>query len=86
MVVLDLLIVFEFCQAVYIHWLKQLLIIALKHLKIFKKDIGEDDEILNFFNGKNILTKEDRCNKDSIKILKEHFPDGVAKLEEASRN
>ena len=60
--------------------------ISHKTLKKLKKEIVDDDEMLNIVNKIKIVTKEDKYSNDSIEYLKKDFPDEIKKLEEASNS
>ena len=57
-----------------------------KILKNLKEEIVDNDEILNIVYEIEKLTTEDKYKKDSIRDLKNNYPDKIEKLEEALLN
>ena len=53
-----------------------------KTVKDSEGEIVDIDEILNTVNAQNIIFKEDKYKKDSIKDLKKDYPDEIKNLEE----
>ena len=50
-------------------------------MKNFEEEVGDSDDFLNIVNEIKILIKEDGYSRDSIKDLKEDFPDKFERLE-----
>ena len=55
-------------------------------LKDFEEEIVDNNEILNIVNEIKMLTTEDKYKNDSIKKLKQNYPDKIKELEEALLN
>ena len=55
-------------------------------MKDLEEEIVDNDEILNFVDEIRLLIKEKRYNNDSIKDLKQDYPEKLKNLEEASLN
>ena len=57
-----------------------------KTLKDFKEESVHNDEVINIVNELKVLIKDDRYKNDSIKDLKEEYPNKTDKIEETLLN
>ena len=77
---------YQFSSSSLYSLVKTLVDSSQKTLKDLKEEIVDNDEIVNTVNEIKILIREDSYEKDSIKELKNDYPDKIEKLEEALLN